>query len=109
MNLATGPAKPVEANRATDGLSVIDLIGELRADNRKMREEIAAMRQELDAAKEAQGVTLDHGHVNHFADKWFHHDRPETAPVEAATPRFDPFTGERLVSQRQAEARQLYS
>lgn len=55
-----------------------------------------AMRAELADALESKGVALDHAHVNHVMDRFFHHDRaaPEVAP--APVPKFDPYTGQPL-------------
>lgn len=97
-----------EVKSELSGPNLLDVLADVQRQLSEVKADNAAMRQEMAVARERSGLSLDPAHVNHFADKWFHHDRPvneDASPVAA----FDPFTGERIVSQRQAEMRALYS
>lgn len=56
----------------------------------------AAMRAEMERAKERDGLDIDPGKLRHVLMKYFPHDDIEPEVAAPRVPKFDPFTGQAL-------------
>lgn len=74
----------------------LDAFAEIHARLTKIEREHAAMKEQLQAAKDAGDVDFDKAQIVHVMRKYFPHDMPPPAEVVPPRPKFDPFTGEAL-------------